>query len=116
MLIPTARFVKHQDLGSATEYALSLLGLMDPRLLRPKHQLMSFCRIRATVTCECPHISSDISGYIPNKFKLLAVGNVVSTHLAPVAQLTLTTLLLSMPQLPLLAVVNHLALTSSIAV
>jgi hypothetical protein len=35
MLIPTARFVKHQDLGSATEYALSLLGLMDPRLLRP---------------------------------------------------------------------------------
>jgi hypothetical protein len=27
MLIPTARFVKHQDLGSATEYALSCLPL-----------------------------------------------------------------------------------------
>jgi hypothetical protein len=46
---------------------------------------------------------SNIAGYIPNKFKLLAVDNVDSTIVASHAQLTLTMDHLSMPQLPLLA-------------
>lgn len=48
-------------------------------------------------------MSSNIAGYIPNKFKLLAIGNVESTIVGSDAQLTLTMGLFSMPQLPLLA-------------
>jgi hypothetical protein len=47
-------------------------------------------------------MSSNIAGYIRNKFKLLTVDKVDSTHDAR-TQLTLTMHLLSMPQLSLLA-------------
>jgi len=60
--------------------------------------------VRATETIECPQISSNIAGYIPNKFKLLTVDVDDSLqHVATVAELTLTMHLLTTPQLPLLA-------------
>ena len=57
---------------------------------------------RAMDTNGCMQISSNIAGYIRNKFKPLAVDNVhTMLHIATVAQLTLTMHMFTTLQLPL---------------